>query len=86
MNCRACGAADVPLTVIHKVDASGKLVPAVGVCASCTAPRSQVKMQARVFSAIRPGICAACHYDILIGERLAKLDSGMVVHAECAGN
>jgi hypothetical protein len=85
ISCRVCGASDVPLTIVNKPDQSGHLVPVSGVCGQCSAPRPRIKMNARVFTSLRPGICAWCRYDILIGEKISRLGDGSHVHAECRG-
>ena len=82
--CRACGVTGSDMTFIYRADQSGALVPDGGVCRQCTALPPDKKGFARVFTAIRGGRCPACRNDTFAGDRLARMDDGRIVHAECA--
>lgn len=65
-------------------------MPSKGACVECmydeglgAAPTTPVTVEA-VFAARYDGSCPACHTEIHIGQRLAKLSNDRYVHEGCA--
>jgi hypothetical protein len=80
--CRSCGKTGVPMTVIYKSDGKGRMGPASAVCrGGCT--RTRTRTRATTVTAFRPGICAACGFEIVPPNRIIRTRDGHV-HEECA--
>jgi hypothetical protein len=85
--CRTCGQTGSAVTVLWRADRLGKLAP---YAAQCKGPCWKQAAGARVPSgpapvtAIRPGKCSACTWDIVPGDKIVRSGDGLFWHFECA--
>lgn len=92
--CRRCGKAGTDATLLWKPAANGSLEAYAAQCRQpCTVPaaasprhpaRSPGPPRPVVISATRPGICPACTWDIVPGDKIVSPGGGGYVHLECA--
>ena len=89
--CRKCGQITANPVIIYGRDRTGTLVPRAAQCRGrCgTAPVRREPRPARparrlVVTAIRPGKCSTCTWDIVPGDQIMHLGDSRFVHFECA--
>ena len=87
--CRRCGVTAGKMTVLWKAAPNGSLAPYAAQCRprcpKSTPARQDKPAQARTRTAIRPGLCPACGFDIVPGDVIAGAE-GQSFHYECSPN
>lgn len=92
--CRSCGAVTGNPVVIYGRDAVGALVPKAAKCRGRCAGSDPVRRgkpspvktaRTRTRTAIRPGLCPACGFDIVPGDVIAG-SADQSFHYECSPN
>jgi hypothetical protein len=86
LKCRRCDRVTPDVVVIYSRNRSGALIPGTAQCkGNCPAPPSaDGPRRPAPVTAIRPGKCAACTWDIVPGDKIARSGDGLFWHWECA--
>lgn len=84
--CRKCKRVSGDATVIYGRDRTGALVPKAAQCKNrCPrAPQVPVPSGPAAVTAIRPGKCSACTWDIVPGDKIIRGGDGRFWHTECS--
>ncbi len=88
--CRRCGQVAGNVTVVYGKDEVGTLVPRAAQCSprcpqkAPRAPERSRPADLTPITAIRPGLCPACTWDIVPGDKIVHLGEGRLTHLECA--